>query len=1177
LNKGDLLTACLLAILLGLQEADDFTVVSGPASPRVAYDLERTPEGVRLTVEAGTFEGEGRVSVSAGLAAAKKVVLTEKEAKVEPRKGAVRFRFTVPAASLAAAPEDWKQLRFALAVAWGGGPLGQDRQRERFRHLGARAPHAGLSPDEADWMPLDLAEHEAARSDRRNRVWIEMRQPMDGKATVVVEDEGGRRVRNLISGRPFAAGAHRVEWDGLDDAGQVAPPGAYRWRSAHHPGITPEFLFSFGNDGTPGWRTGSGTDMWGPDHSVLLAVAAGSEWTFLGGSCAESGYALVAVDAAGVKRQHYNPVHGTGIEKVALAADGEYLYAANDGFSWGQHVDRNKPDWKAVQQLSLMRFDVRKGHAADFPGGKKFVVVDRVEVGPGSSRKDWTGHNLAGLASLGGKLYVSSRAQSAVLVVDPKSGDVKGSLKLADPGPLAAAGDGLLAVSAGAVVRLDPASGAAKPLIPKGDLDVRGVAADAKGTIYVSDGRSHQVKVFEASGKPVRAIGKPGGDYAGPYDPERMIRPTGLAVAPNGWLWVGEERFLPKRAVAWDTASGKVVKEKFGPTSYGASGAGFDSRDSSRWVGQGALWKVDFERKTAVPQAILGPLFGGGMHFRFHHQEGRTFLVSLGGVTSIAELKADGSIRNLAFCGSTHRLSFQYDWNPPRPFVEAFEKAHPGRKGRHGDKGPGVLWVDRSGDGQMQPDEFDFSTESENFAGAYWGEDFLDLTMHLLARVKGKIVRVTLKPKGWEAGGAPKYARLNDACREGVPVDLPGNEIETMVDRAGTLVVNSDPVMKAFAPDGRLAWTYPNRWTNVHGSHNAPLPEAGVLQGALFFLGMAPLDEKTDVFIMNGNHGRFFAISSDGLYLDEMFKDVRMGASLDAYLIGGECFGGTFGRSDRDGRYYLQSGHTDYRIFRIHGLDALRRAGGAITVAPAQAVAAENRRKRSAAETAAAREARVEFKGPPSAKDEATARWDRQGQFPARAWASFDASNLHLLYEVQDSSPWVNNGRDWTLLFKTGDSVDLQLGTDPSAPPQRSQPAPGDFRLLVAPFEGKDIAVLYRHRLPGAADPVTFTCPWRSEKVDSVKRLDSAKISVKRGGDRYTVEVSVPLADLGLSGAAGKTLRGDFGVIYGDPGGTVNMLRSYWSNTSTGLVNDVPGEVMLSPNLWGTVRFGERP
>jgi hypothetical protein len=36
------------------------------------------------------------------------------------------------------------------------------------------------------------------------------------------------------------------------------------------------------------------------------------------------------------------------------------------------------------------------------------------------------------------------------------------------------------------------------------------------------------------------------------------------------------------------------------------------------------------------------------------------------------------------------------------------------------------------------------------------------------------------------------------------------------------------------------------------------------------------------------------------------------------------------------------------------------------------------------------------------------------------------------------------------------------------------------------------------------------------------------------------------------------------------------MLRSYWSNQATMLVNDVPGEIMLVPNLWGNAGFQER-
>ncbi|MBE3135413.1 MAG: hypothetical protein IMZ55_18255, partial [Acidobacteria bacterium] len=480
------------------------------------------------------------------------------------------------------------------------------------------------------WAPFDLKEYAALVADRKRRILIEFTQPMDGKATVVVEDEGGHRIRNLVSGAPTAKGRTRVEWDGLDEQGRVVRPGRYTWRAISHPGIVPEYLFSFGNDGKPPWRTGSGTDMWGPDHSCLMAAAAGPEWTFFGGSCAESGYAIVAVDAEGTKRMQYNPPMGTGIEKVALATDGEFLYAAHDGFAWGQHVDRQKPDWKAVQKLTLTRFDVKSGKVVDFPGGQRFAVVATHEVGPGSLNPKFAGHNLAGLAALGGKLYVSARAAGAVLVVDAKTAKPEGEVKVDAPGALAAAGDAVLAVSGSKIVRLVPrtsggweTTGLKLPAL----ASAQGIAVDAAGRLYVSDGAAHTVRVFDAAGKPVQTIGKAGGPYAGKYDPEILVNPRGIAVAANGWLWVTEDRWNPKRTVAWDTKTGKVVREKFGPTSYGASGGGFDSADASRWIGQGALWSVDIAKQSAACAAILerepghmGGYLRSQLHYKFVHQ-----------------------------------------------------------------------------------------------------------------------------------------------------------------------------------------------------------------------------------------------------------------------------------------------------------------------------------------------------------------------------------------------------------------------------------------------------------------------------------------------------------------------------------------------------------------------------
>ena len=1196
---------------------EDFVVVSGPASPRVAFAVERGVNRLWLVLETATFADGAGISASVGVAAAKKTVLASDKPVFGPRKGVARFLFDIPVdsiaptASVAAKPADLSRLRLAFAVAWAGGPLGQDRQRERFRHTSG-APHAGLSPNEADWLPFDLAEHEALVSDRKNRIRISFRQPMDGKATIVIEDKQGNRIRNLVAGVPMPMGTTRIDWDGLDESGRVAAPGDYTWRAISHPGITPEYLFSFCNDGQPPWRTGSGRDMWGPDHTCLTAATAGETWTFLGGSCAESGYAMVAADETGTKRMHYNAIHGTGLAKVALASAGKYLYAAHDGLAWGERIDKAKPDWKAEHKLTITRYEVETGRTLDYPGKGRFAVVDRVEFGPGSARPDWSVTNLSGLAILGGKLseappgdalpgdappgrlYVGCRASDSLLVLDAQTCGELSRIKLESPGTLTAGNGAIYAACKAGIVRITPGGGAPVTVVPADAVSPAGIAVDAAGTIYASDSRTHTVKIFSPQGKLLREIGKPGGSYQGGYDPERFVNPCGLAIAPNGWLWATENRANPKRASAWDPKTGKLVKEKFGPTAYGASGAGFDYADHTSWIGQGAAWKLDFARKSAACRSILSQSSGhaGGYEssgYTFFRQAGRTFVLGSGGVTTISELRPDGdrggrTRRDLAFVGSTHRFSFACGWNPPAAFVEAFNAAYPDKKGKHADKGPGVLWADRNGDGVCQADEFDFSTECDNFAGAYWGHLQRDLTIRVPATVKGRRVLVVLQPDGFTDAGVPRYPKLNGACAAAMPVALDGNEVETASDRFGNVVCNSDPQMKSFAADGSLRWTYPNRWSNVHGSHAAPLPEIGMMQGALCFLGMTPFDDQADVFVMNGNHGRFFVITSDGFYLDEMFKDVRMGSATDAYLIGGECFGGFFSKSEKDGNFYLQSGHTDYRIFRIGGLDKAKRSTGKISVSAQQSAAAENSLKRTAAQAAAPREAAIPLAAKPPAidgKDDdwpaaITAQWDKSGRFPVKVRCSYDAAALYLFYEVEDESPWVNTGKDWTLLFKTGDSVDLQLGTDAAANPKRNGPVPGDMRLLIAPSGDGTLAVMYRHRVPGTKDPVAFVSPWRSEKVDVVAKLETAKVAVVREKGRYRLEAAVPLADLRLAHPAGKTLKADFGVLYGDRDGAITLLRSYWSNQLTNLVNDVPGEIMLAPGLWGTVAFEGR-
>jgi outer membrane protein assembly factor BamB len=1175
--------------------------VSSPASPKVAYGLSLKKGNLEVLVSVASFESqtkESTIGLQLGLAVDKTVILSEKDAKLKTSGNTTVFEFLVPEKQLITDKQSWDKLRMAITVTWPGGPFGEPSQRETFLQTAARATHTGLSPSTQDWQPVNPEEFERTMADRQLQIAFDFAQPMDGKATIVIEDEQGRRLRNLISGREMSAGNHRIVWDGADDNGNLAPPGKYQWRALSHPGLKPQYLFSF-------------CDAPGSNHGTFHAATSNGRHIFLGTSVSEGGHEISQLEPDGRLVRGYIAPNGHGLKRVALAADDQYLYAAYDGAGWDQKVDRSKPNWSADNKITLARFDLSTGMITDYSKTERMAPIRTYQVGPGSPDKAVDKVAMAGLALVKGRLYMGDQSKNEILEIDPATGAVARTFPLENPVALAAGTDTLYALAGQRLVELNPVDGQVIREIATLDGHPAGLAVGPGGMFYVSDDQKDVVHILNANGKKSGQIGKDGGltqgteeVKAGPYDPLRLMNPAGLVLGPDGHLWVTESnRWQPKRFAAYDPKTGAMWKEFFGPVSYGASNCGFDPEDSSRWIGQGTLFKLDFEKKTSTPISILGG--EEGRTYRFWRQDGRTFVIACGKVTYIEELLPDNSLKPLAFLTSAGMYAVAHKGKTPPEFVEAFNEAFnkaypdpknqaPATKYESGLPLPrqrfGMLWVDQNGDGKMQKEEIEFSTAAEGLAGSYWSHDFQDLTLRVPGAVAGKMVLAVLKPDGWWPGGAPKYPPLNEAVKAAIPIDLPlgSTGIESTVDRFGNTLLNSSP-MRAFSPEGRLLWTYPNRWNGVHGSHEAPLPTAGELQGVLFFTGIAPLDDKSDVTLMNGNHGRAFVMTTDGLYVDEMFPDVRLMRNPQAGgigILGGECFGGTFGRSKSDGNYYFQGGGLDYRIYRVDGLREIVRSNGSFVVTPEQAVAAERNKTRVLAAGAPAREAKIAFAmTPPVPNPKATdeslspvADWNPSGQFPVAVKAAHDGKTLTLSYVVKDASPWVNNGKDWQQLFKTGDSVDLQLGTDPAANPGRTGPVPGDLRLLIAPFQGDNIAVLYRHRLPGAKDSVVFQSPWRSEKVDSVKKLDGVKITVTRSAGSYTVKAEIPMSDLGLNDSAlAKPLPCDFGVIYGDAEGTTNIYRNYWSNQATGLVNDVPGEIMLTPNLWGKATLEKAP
>jgi hypothetical protein len=743
----------------------------------------------------------------------------------------------------------------------------------------------------------------------------------------------------------------------------------------------------------------------------------------------------------------------------------------------------------------------------------------------------------------------------------------------------------LLLVSQKRVVRLDLESGKTGPLLPDGAVaDPRGIAFDAQGNLYIADGGLNVVKVFAADGTLLRTIGEPGGRQVGPYNPRRMENPQGIAIDARGNLWVAEDDFQPKRVSVW-SPEGEFSKEFIGPSRYGGGGH-IDAKDKSRIYYKGMEFCLDWDTgEWALKRILVRNQPGFGIHPKPRaiaadepvYLNGRQYMVSSPGsggsagkdrLLMIGEFREDRVVPLTVMGNAEH-------WQPLRD-DPALRKLVGGRP--LGDLS--FVWSDRDGDGTPQPGEvelFDFRLDQ-----TYWPSP---VNQRLEVQMGGRV----LAPSGFTEVGAPIYEPAAATSRK-LPVET---LYSTAVARGGHLLINGHP-LTCLDADGDVVWTYPNRHVGVHGTHHAPEPNRGQLVGTLGFIGQAELPGVGEVFMLSSNIGAWYLFTADGLLAATVWHDLRTpgvhywdfpkaerGMSLDNVTLGGEHFGGSF-RSADDGKFHLVAGHHHLSAVELSGLESMRRLEAKMTVGGDDLAAAEAwrlRRDLNAASKAAPKTLTLVAPPAPVKPDGHLGEWDaaaftpigKRGAFAVKA----DGDNLYVAWRVDSRQPLRNAGDEPTLLFKTGDSVDLQIGVNPDAAPNRIEPVPGDQRLLISLFEGKPIGVHYRHRVPGTPENarIGFSSPWRTEYVDRIERLDPANIGIARTPTGYAVEAVVPLKLLGLEPRPGKSYKIDFGILSAASGGDVTVARTYWANQATGLVNDVPGEIMLAPGLWGEATF----
>ena len=717
----------------------EYITVSDALNPHISYALHNK-DNLQIKIRAAHFN-KIIPTVTLGISGKSKTILKSDKAKKKSLAGSTEYLFELPKAATSSTG-----FKMAFEVNWYSSALKTDLRKERFLHLNPAAAHSGLSENDQNWTAVIFKEYKQLVSDKKNEINIKLDQPMEGKLTLVIENEKGQRIRNLLSGIKKDKGPLNLEWEGTDDDGNLVKPGKYNWSSIHHPGITPEHQMTIDNGklGLP--------KAFGSRHATFTDAVSNNKCTFLATSLTEGGWSLIAVDENGKWLQGYKQIHGTPIHSIKIAASDTEFFTIHDGLAWGEKVDKKNPNWVSNNYLAIAKYNIESGQTLNFENKKHFVKFGKYIHGPGAKDERFKkGYSVAGAAYLKGKLYITTRHDQKLHTVDAKTGKFLNSIKVPKPGPLATDGNRLFIVTADSIVASSPGNTQKEFAVKKSGLDIKGMSVSSN-KIFVTDNISHTVKVFSLKGKLLGSLGTPGGNYQGKYDQKRMVNPRGLSVK-NNTLWVTEDRWNPKRALAWDLKTKTVKNELFGNPHYGSSGGGFDFDDHSKWIALSSLWNVDFATKKAKPTSIMGTetgrlegYYAEPFRYMFYKESGRTFLITAGKVAMVCELMPDGSVKDHMAIAGLHLFAYACNWKLPPALMDALPqqyKKYAASSFRSNEcRNLGILWVDKNGDGKMQQEEFDFHEGYKGYS-SYWGSNQQNLTFHLpIESFKGSDVKI---------------------------------------------------------------------------------------------------------------------------------------------------------------------------------------------------------------------------------------------------------------------------------------------------------------------------------------------------------------------------------------------------------------------------------------------------
>jgi len=809
-----------------------------------------------------------------------------------------------------------------------------------------------------------------------NEIPISFTLSSDTNVSLIVTNNDGEVIRELLRGEAFTSGNHQTLWDGLDENGNAVAAGNYTWKLLESDGVTSEFQFQIGTNppfNNYGYWVG---DTLG---AGAFAIDPATGELYVGARFTENAPMIQRLSADGLteiasRQQHFDG--GNGAYSLGFGNRGgvDLLYMLQD------RSNQDKVPLIRVYNTNLVE-----------------VVADTQSV---SGTNDLSNPALPNNVMINGEAPVDMDVLDTEIVVVyadqdlirwfSTSGGVIATESVAGARAvtiLGTGGDGVVLVTTdtGEVVSLTRNN-------PTPVTQITGLTSPVKidvdptdGDIFIAEGgASQQIKRYNSSYVLQQTYGTAGGREFGLYVDTDFKNIEDITADGNGGFYVVESS-APRRTVHIDEVSGNVIQDTNGREQEWFGGQVFytnfavDPGDpTSVWgdsrggtiINYTVDWNTDtwdirgvYDTQNIGDDGLFPVRTDNGAQWKVVRSAGEAMLVhnSTAAVLRIDEV--NGVLLPASVLSKAEQNGSGHE-NYPQPWVDAvLANGFTLTDITNGTAPVYFAWADTNSDGVMDATEFTLYANVSNDPPASHASghitDNLDYIFTDFTVATGTTFAYSDAPRvGWTglAGNIPTYDWNQFAFGPAAATEMGTNAINSAVyrDDAGNTYVSSrnaelgDPIYgsEVFSNETRDAAIYKyDAQGNLIGEIGATAWDRNdvgdgrfISQGFIAGVVDIPGDTNDAIFVQQRSLAGAYVYTSDGLYVGHTLDNrAADGLPDNVYRWNSDVIQYDGLRShvfeDSSGDvFWFAPGQNDAPVYEVTGLGSLSRQNGIVSV-----------------------------------------------------------------------------------------------------------------------------------------------------------------------------------------------------------------------------------------------------